>query len=127
MIDCPQSLLADMLGRPGEVCLHYDFVGVAGGVVGHTDEHCPRYSALLVVRNDKCRLWQRGGYKGVPQAGEALMLDLHKQHGVVAFGAKRVFVAINADADTPERAWKALAENVAKAVHDQCKAQEESR
>lgn len=87
------------LDDPGEIEVSGHFIACAGFVDAHTDEHFPRWSAFLTLRNDRCRVWQRGGYRGIPKAGERFALNIHKKHGVNA-GDRQALVLIYADAKT---------------------------
>jgi hypothetical protein len=92
---------------PGEIEVSGPFIACAGWVDGHADEHFPRWSAFYVVRNDRCRVWQQHGYRGIPKAGERFTLNIHKLHGVRA-DEPQVLVVIFADGSTEHKATKKL-------------------
>lgn len=108
----PPRLIESMELRPGEIEIDGYFIGVAGGINGHTDSHFPMYSAFLTIRNDDCRVWQRGGYSGTPKPGDRFVLCIHRQHGVQAKRGgdePQFIVLLHADGATQEEAEAKLA------------------
>lgn len=105
----PQEIIDAALKYPGEVEVHGAFLAVADGIDGHTDPCFPEWSAFLTVRNDDCRVWQQGGYKGRPKPGERFLVNIHKRHGVSTRKAGTIIVLLHADGDTPEEAQAKLA------------------
>lgn len=107
----PPELIEAAMERRGEVELYGPFIALCGGIDGHTDEHFPRYSAFLTIRNDGCRVWQNGGYKGIPAPGERFTLCIHRKHGVgtAKSHTDHLIVLLHADGNTPEEAEAKLA------------------
>lgn len=110
MIQIPAGLVREAEERMGEIQVSPPFIACVNGVMGHTDEGFPPWSALLVLRNDDCLVWQRGGYRGIPRAGEIITLCIHKMHGVVAprRNGLHTLVVLGADSGTEETARKML-------------------
>ena len=104
----PEELIERAEGRPGEIETHGPFIACAGGIDGHTDEFFPPWSAFLCVRNDGCRVWQHGGYRGTPKPGERFTLNIHKEHGVIVKRDANLIVLVYADANTEKGAIRHL-------------------
>lgn len=102
-----ESVIEYAKGSPWEIHVSPPFIGCAGGIDGHTDEMFPPWSAFLVLRNEGCRIWQKGGYRGAPRAGERFTLNIHKMHGVRASGSQ-MLILVNADANTEYMAKRNL-------------------
>jgi hypothetical protein len=115
----PQELIERCEYRVGEIETHGVFIGCMAGIEGHTDEFFPPWSAFLCVRNDGCRVWQRGGYGGTPRAGERFTLNIHKEHGVIAKRDTDLIVLVYADAQTEKGAMRHLGATLRKLRSEQ--------
>lgn len=106
--DAYASVMRQVEQYPENICHEAPIIACRGWIKRHTDLDFPAYSAFFTLRNDGCRVWQVGGYKGVPKAGERFVLRIHWQHGVQA-AYDQVLALLYADGKTESAALRNLA------------------